>query len=71
MKAVHPWTVSPGLPWCPSAEEVPIGVGEQVVDPVRAGLVLTLLFGWMVVIRRLREVLGRMSVMIMVIMMMV
>lgn len=61
---IHPWTVSPGLPRCPSAEEIPIGVGEQVVDPISAGLALVLLPGWMVVVvRRLREVLGRMPVM--------
>lgn len=61
---VHPWTVSPGLPWCPSAEEIPIGIGEKAVDPVSAGLVLGLLPGWMVVVvRRLREVLGGMPVM--------
>lgn len=67
---IHPWTVSPGLPWCPSAEEIPIGIGEQTVDPVSAGLVLGLLPGWMVVVvvvRRLREVLGGMPVMILMV----
>lgn len=73
---VNPWTVSPRLPWHPSAEEVGVGVGEQVADPVSAaGLGFSLLPGWMVMtvmvvvvmmtvmVRFLRELLRRIAVM--------
>lgn len=60
---VHPWTISPGLPRHPSPEEIPIGGGEQIVDPISAGLALILLPNWMVVVvRRLRALLGQMPV---------